>query len=253
VKSAGGEGPVREDETLDELGYGHVRIIQKARGYRFSVDAVLVADFAAHAQWRPNARIVDLGAGSGVIALLMAKRLSSARFTGVELQEEMAEMASRSVRLNDLASRVEIVNTDVRLLPRRVGARPFDGAVCNPPYQPVSAGRMNPTKQKAIARHEIKGSLAVMMRAARASLRPGGRVFTVFPASRIVYLVGSLRATGLGLARMRMVHHRPGSQAQLVLVEAVAGSVEGVEIDAPLILYDDQGEYSEAMARIYAF
>lgn len=253
MKSAGGEVTVYNDETLDELGYGHVRIIQKARGYRFSVDAVLLADFAARARWARNAEIVDLGTGSGVISLLMARKLPSARFTGVELQEEMAEMASRSVYLNGLESRVEIVKTDVRDLGRRAGARPFDGAVCNPPYQPVSAGRMNPAKQKAIARHEIKGSLAVMMQAARASLRPGGRVFTVFPASRIGYLVGSLRATGLGLSRMRMVHHRPGSPAQLVLAEAVSGSAKETEISAPLVLHDDKGEYSEEMAGIYAF
>ena len=253
MKPRTGEVPVRDDETLDELGHGHIRVIQKAWGYRFSVDAVLLADFAAKAGWPDKARVVDLGTGSGIISLLMAKKLTSACFTGVELQEEMAEMATRSVRLNGLQSRVEIVNADVRDIGRRAGTRSFDGAVCNPPYRRVSSGRTNPEAQKALARHEIKGSLTVMMRAARASLRPGGRVFAVFPASRIVYLVGSLRSTGLGLSRIRMVHHRPGSPAQLVLAEAVAGAPEGTEILAPLILHDDKGEYSEEMSKIYSF
>ncbi|MBW2184480.1 MAG: methyltransferase, partial [Deltaproteobacteria bacterium] len=146
------EIPIGEDERLDELFDGRLRIIQKKEGYRFSVDAILLAHFSS--QLSANS-IIDLGTGSGVIPLILARKGTVPTIVGVEVQKEMADMAKRTIALNGFTERVSILHEDLKELRNRFNASSFDLVVSNPPYYPVGDGRINPDEQKAIARHEI--------------------------------------------------------------------------------------------------
>ena len=157
------EVSLREDERLDELFDGRVRIIQKKDGYRFSIDAILLAHFVAHLKVHS---IVDLGTGSGIVPLLIARKKCPSTLVGVEVQESLAEMAQRTMLLNGLSERVSILDQDLRSVNCRFSASSFDLVVSNPPYFPIRNGRLNPLQQKAIARHEIMATLDDVVKSA---------------------------------------------------------------------------------------
>ena len=173
--------PALEDETLDDVVHGRLKILQKARGYRFSVDALLLAHFV---RLNPQDRVLELGTGSGIISLLLASRSPMAAITGIEVQAELAAMARRSVALNGLGEKIVIREGDVRDIERLFPAHSFDVVVSNPPYRKAASGRINPVPEKALARHELMGTVKDFLQAAGYVLRlAGGGVF-FFPAPK---------------------------------------------------------------------
>src|SRR5512147_528547 len=174
---------IHDDETVESLFGGRLRILQKKKGYRYTIDSVLLAHFV---EPKKGERILELGAGSGVISLLLAFRNPGVRVTGLELQAELADMAKRSISMNGLEGRVDIIPGDVRSAPDLLGARSQDVVVFNPPYRKMGSGKLNPGKEKALARHELAGSIADFLRAASYALEPGGRVCLIYPCSRMV-------------------------------------------------------------------
>ncbi|MDD5712322.1 MAG: tRNA1(Val) (adenine(37)-N6)-methyltransferase [Smithellaceae bacterium] len=238
-----------EDETVDDLLGGRLKIIQKRRGYRFSLDALLLAHFV---RLRKKDRVIDLGTGSGVIALILAERSDYPRIVGVDIQGELVDMALRSVAANDLSDRVKIVLGDVRQAETLFPSSSFDAAVFNPPYRRLRSGRLNPEPQKAGARHEVSGSLSDFLAAAVHLLDKRGRVFIIYPATRTATLITTMRKAGFEPKRLRMVHSHAAEAAEFVLAEGRKGAGEEVEIMAPLFIYgDDGGEYTQAMKEIF--
>lgn len=235
----------RTGETLDRLLGGRLRLIQARAGYRCSVDAVLLASFA---RLRKGNRILDLGTGSGVVALLLALRHPGVEIVGVEIQPSLARRAERNVVLNGLQDRIHVVREDVRRLGRSLAPESFDGAVCNPPYWPVDAGRLNRNDEKTGARHEAMGTLRDFLRAAAFAVKQGGRTGVVYPAARLAELFQSLRAEGMEPKRLRVAHARPDGDGDLVLVEAVRGGGEGLRILPPLVLYGGDGAYGQEVS-----
>ena len=226
------------DETFDTFLDGKLKIIQRKRGYRFSFDAVLLCRFV---KVRRNEKVVDLGTGCGILPLLLSQTTKAVSFVGVEIQRDLSDLASRNVHLNHLQSRITILHQDFRSLKRRFPPGAFDVVLSNPPYRKWLTGRINPSAEKAIARHEIEGTLHDLLATAAYLLPPKGRCYLIYPAARAVDLLVTLRGNKLEPKRAQWVHSREGEEAKWILVEAVKTS--GVELRTlpPLILREGPG------------
>jgi len=235
------------DETADGILGGRLRIIQSAKGYRFSLDALLLAFFA---DLRAGDDLIDLGTGSGVVALILADRHRCGKVLGVEIQEQLAAMARRSAAMNNLAGRVEIRRGDVRLPATICPPRSFDAAVFNPPYRRLGSGRTNRDSEKAVARHEVEGDAGDFVAFAGYALRAGGRAYTIYPAKRMADLLCRMRASDIEPKRMRIVYSRSGAAGILALVEGVKGGREELAILPPLFIYQGRGGYTAEMSSI---
>jgi tRNA1Val (adenine37-N6)-methyltransferase len=239
----------REDETLDTLFQGKLKLFQGRRGYRFSLDALLLAHFMT---CRRGETIADLGTGNGVIALTLAYLHSSLSITGVEIQLSLVDRASRNVRINGFQERVMISQADVRNIQETFSPESFAAVVCNPPYRQTSSGRISPDVERKIARHEIVAGLADFLRAGAYLLPIKGRIAMVYPAIRIVDLLQSMRNVNLEPKRLRMVHSFADTKASLVLVEGVKGGRSGSEVLSPLIVYKKGKQYTSEVEALLA-
>ncbi len=228
----------RADETMDEFMGGKIRLIQSKWGYRFSVDAVLLSEFVST---RKGDVVVDLGTGCGIILLILLLTRPIRHAVGVEIQADLAEQARRNALLNGYGQRVSVMVGDIRALP--LPSQWADAVVCNPPYRPVASGRINPDRQRAIARHEILLSLEDILKASHRILRPGGRLALIYPSGRLAELLARMRIRGLEPKRIRLIHPDPEAEAKLVLVEASSGGRKGLKVLPPLF---DQGDFSIA-------
>ena len=232
-------------ETIDRVFDGRVAVIQRRGGYRFALDSLLLARFVEiHGQ----ERIVDLGAGNGVVALSLAVLNGGVEAVGVELQEDMVDRAGRAVVLNDLGERGRMVRGDVRDLATEFPFGSFDVAVCNPPYRAPRSGRVNPDRERLLARHEVEGALADFVRAGARLLRHRGRMCLVYPSERAVELLSIMRGHGLEPRRVRFVHSFARGPATLVLAEGVKGARPSLTVLPPLVIYRREDEYTEEMA-----
>jgi tRNA1(Val) A37 N6-methylase TrmN6 len=226
-------------ETLDSVLRGAVRLYQHEGGYRVNVDSLLLVDFVGAP---PFGRVLDLGTGSGVIALALAQRDPGATVDAVELQPGLAALATRNVELNQLGARVRVVEADLaRARDAGLAGDAYDLVVSNPPYLRAEDGFASPSEEKAIARTELKITLAEVVRAARLHARTRGRVAVVYPAERAGELVATLEGERLRVARLRPVHARAGEPARRVLVEAVRDGRGPLSLLPPLVLYDAGG------------
>ncbi len=238
---------VHPDETVDDLRLGGLRIIQKKAGYRFSLDPVLLCDFA---EVNPGEAVADLGTGCGIIPLLLARLCRTGRIIGVEIQAEMADRARRSTHLNGLESRLEIFQADLRRLKGLLAPQAFDVVLSNPPFRRPGSGRQAPLAERAAARHELAGGLEDFLAAAAFLLRDGGRFYIVYLAERLAELFAGMRQAALEPKRLRCVHSRAGQDARLVLVEGRRRGGPGLKVEPPLVVY--QGDaYSPEVMRIY--
>lgn len=239
---------IPEDETVESLFGGRLQILQKKKGYRYTIDSVLLAHFV---EPKKGERILELGAGSGVISLLLAFRNPGVRVTGLELQADLTDMAGRSIYMNCLEGRVNIIQGDVRNTAELLESRSQDVVVFNPPYRKMGSGKLNPGREKALARHEIAGSIADFLRAASYALEPGGRVCLIYPCTRMVEAIHRMRVEKLEPKRLRMVHSRPGSRGDFILVEGMKGGGEELAVLPPLFIYKEGEGYSEELEALF--
>jgi tRNA1Val (adenine37-N6)-methyltransferase len=221
------------DETLDTFLNGKLQVLQKKKGYRFSLDAILLSQFV---RIRKNERVIDLGTGCGILLLLLAQTTRAQSFVGVEIQEGLAKCAQKNVVLNHLADRISILDQDFRETKRTFPPGSFDVVLSNPPYRKHQSGRINPSAEKAVARHEIKGTLHDLISTASHLLPPKGRCYLIFPAVRTVDLFVALRAEKLEPKRLQFVYPRPEAEAKFVLSESIKTSGVELKIMNPFIL-----------------
>lgn len=238
------------DETLEELGVADYRVLQKAKGFRFSIDAVLLAHFAAAAVHK-RTRVIDLGTGTGVIPLLLCGHTSVDSVIGLEIQPEIADMAGRSVALNSLEDRIRIITGDLRSPGKDFHSSSCDVITCNPPYMPPNRGMASPEHSMAVARHEITCTLDDVSRFAEVMLKDRGKLFMIHRADRIVDIASKLRSRHLEPKRLRFVYPKPGKPANLILVEAMKKGQPHCSVDPPLYVYDQNGNYTEEINAIY--
>jgi tRNA1Val (adenine37-N6)-methyltransferase len=237
------------DETLDTLFGGDLQLYQKKHGYRFSVDSILLADFTTI---RSGIRVIDLGTGNGVLALILAYRYPSIVVTGVEIQRQMAERAAKNIRLNGYEDRIVIEQMDILSTVQRFRPESFNVVVCNPPYRQTTTGRLSLSCEKQIARHELKATLDDFVRAAAFLLKNKGCFACIHLGDRTVDLVSAMRSAGLEPKRLRTVHAFSDAKASMVLVEAVKGGRKGIDILPPLIIYDCAKNYTAELNAIAA-
>ncbi|HUL22239.1 MAG TPA: tRNA1(Val) (adenine(37)-N6)-methyltransferase [Thermodesulfobacteriota bacterium] len=221
------------DETLEPFFNGKLQIIQKKKGYRFSVDPVLLSQFV---RIRRNERVIDLGTGCGILPLLLSQKATAHSCVGVEIQQGLIECAEKNVALNHLEDRISMLKQDFRELRRIFPPGSFDVALSNPPYQEYRTGRINPSMEKAIARHEIKGKLEDLISIASYLVPPKGRCYLIFPALRTIDLFVALRNGKLEPKRIQFVHPRMGEEAKFILTESLKASGVELKIMSPLIL-----------------
>jgi tRNA1Val (adenine37-N6)-methyltransferase len=238
-----------EEETLDIILDDGLRLLQNKKGYRFTVDSILLSHFVS---LRPRSRVIDLGCGNGVILLILAKRFPHIKYAGLEIQEKLASLAEKNTQLNDLSSRVEIFSGDAHNIKNIFSAHSFDAVIFNPPYRKLNSGRINPQQEKAIARHEISGSLKDFLTATKYLLKPAGRVFTIYPAKRLVELVYLFRKNNLEPKRMKLVFSHNLSEATFVLTEGRCGASEELKIEPALFIYDEARNYTPEMRGIFS-
>jgi len=230
--------------TSDTFFNGRLIVAQPDRGYRYSIDAVLLASLP-----RPKSgeSLLDMGTGCGIIPLILAYRHPGLRITGVEVQPELARLARMNVATNSLQDRIRIIDHDLRHLTVEMINGPVDWIVSNPPYRRTASGRINPDSQRALARHEINLDLCQLIASVKRLLRTGGRFGIVYPSGRTVDLLSEMRRQHLEPKSMRCVHSHEGDTAKLVLVVGIMGGKSGLTIEAPLAIYSSDGHYSEAV------
>jgi len=234
--------------TWDTFFNGRIRIRQNRFGYRFSLDAVLLA---SHVQPRAGETVLDLGAGCGIISLILAYRHPDIKIFGVEVQKEIADLAALNVEENQMAGRVAVFRLDMKTLPVSAIPGPVDWVVCNPPYRKVDSGRINPDRQRAIARHEIMVTLKDIAAVSRRMLRTAGKFVTVYPAERLTDLMTEMRLAGIEPKRLRMIHSKRSADAKLVLVEGAGGVRSGMTVCPPLVIYRENGVYTQEVAAMF--
>lgn len=241
---------LKENERIDDLHRNGYRIIQNDKAFCFGMDAVLLSGFASV---KTGERALDLGTGTGIIPILLEAKTDGEHFTGLEIQEEMADMAARSVRLNDLERKVDIVTGDIKEAGRIFGGASFDVVTANPPYMNDSHGLKNPDLPKAIARHEVLCTLEDVVREGVRVLRPGGRFYMVHRPHRLIEIITELTRHKLEPKRMKLVHPFVDKEANMVLIEAVRGGGPMLKVEKPLIVYKEQGVYTDEIYDIYGY
>ena len=241
---------LKSDERLDDLQRNGYQIIQKKNGFCFGMDAVLLSGFARVKQ---GARAIDLGTGTGIIPILLEAKYEGEHYTGLEIQDEMADMAARSVALNHLEEKVSIVKGDIKEASRLFGAASFDVVTSNPPYMNDAHGLKNPDLPKAISRHEVLCTLDDVTREAARLLRPGGRFYMVHRPHRLIEIITALTKYKLEPKRMKMVHPFVEKDANMVLIEAVRGGKSMIKVEAPIVVYQEPGVYTQEIYDIYGY
>lgn len=234
--SKSNEVELKNGECIDCFMDGRLKLIQSKEGYRFSIDAILLSQFVTI---RPKDIIVDLGTGCAVILLVLLLTRNLRHAFGLEIQEELASQAARNAFLNGVQDRMDIVVGDIKHAPFPKGSA--DVVVCNPPYQQVRRGRINPDSRRAIARHEILVSLDDILLGAKDLLRKKGRLALIYPAFRLTDVLVRMRRHGLEPKKIQVQYPGLSSSAELVLIEALSGGRPGVEITPPVI---GQGDFS---------
>lgn len=241
---------LKENERIDDLQRNHYKIIQDPERFCFGMDAVLLSGFAGA---KEGDRVLDLGTGTGIIPILMEAKTNAGHFVGLEIQEDSADMARRSVRLNHLEEKIEIITGDIREAVSLFGAASFDVVTSNPPYMTENHGLTNPSEPKAIARHELLCTLEDVISQAAKLLRPGGNFYLVHRPFRLVDIMILLREYRLEPKRMKMVHPFIDKEPNMVLIQASRGGKPRMTVEKPLIVYNEPGLYTQEIYDIYGY
>ncbi len=241
---------LKDNERIDDLQRNGYQIIQNRDGFCFGMDAVLLSGFA---KVKPEEKAIDLGTGTGIIPRLLEAKNQGMHYTGLEIQEEVADMAARSVALNHLEDKITIVRGDIKEASRLFGAASFDVVTSNPPYMNDAHGLKNPDLPKAISRHEVLCTLEDVAREAARLLRPGGRFYLVHRPHRLIEIITALKSVGMEPKRMKMVHPFADKEANMVLIEAVRGGRSMIKVEAPVIVYKEPGVYTDEIYTIYGY
>ena len=235
-------------ETCDRLFSGRLVVYQHKGGYRFAMDAVLLAGLT---RVHRNDRILDLGTGCGVIPLILAYRNVGKRIVGLEIQAELVKLAERNVEVNGFTGKIEILQGDLREIPASFRPGDFHLIVSNPPYRSLGSGRLNPDGQRAAARHELMSSIADVFRFAAGLLSDGGRLAVIYPAARLAHLLNTARDHNIHPKQLTVIHSDAASAARLVHLECRKGGGEELRITAPFFIYREDKVYTETMRLLY--
>ena len=241
---------LKENERIDDLQRNGYRIIQNRERFCFGMDAVLLSGFATAP---PGGNVLDLGTGTGIIPILMAAKTEAAHLTGLEIQPESADMAARSVALNDLGSRVTIVTGDIKEADALFPLSAYDTITCNPPYMIGQHGLTNPESAKAIARNEVLCTLEDVCRVTARLLKPQGHFYMVHRPFRLAEIMVTMTQYKLEPKRMRLVYPFADAEPNMVLIEGTRGGRSGMTVEKPLIVFESKGVYTKEIVDVYGY
>lgn len=239
---------LKENERIDDIQLKGLRLIQNTDGFCFGVDAVLLANFC---KIRPGDEVVDLGTGTGIIPIILAGKSRAKSIKGIEIQEEVSEMASRSVKLNKLEDRISIMNVDLKELKDHLPVNHFDVVTSNPPYMHCN-GIINENDKKAISRHEVKCTLEDVMKTASGLLKHRGKFFMIHRPIRLADIISMGRQYKLEPKLIRFIHPKVGKAPNLMLIQFTKAANPELKILDPLYVYEENGEYTKEINDIYS-
>lgn len=244
------ETVLRKDERIDQLMQHNLQIIQSPSVFSFSLDAILLGNFATVPKHN-RAKIVDLCSGNGAVALMLSQQTTS-KVYGVEIQERLADMAKRSIRLNHLQEQVQMIHEDLKEIYAHIKKDSVDIVTCNPPYFAVTEeSRKNPNEHLAIARHEIHATLEEVIETTAGLLKTNGKAYFVHRPERFLEILDVMRAKRLAPKRIRFVYPKKEKEANMLLIEGIKqGKEAGLKVLSPLFVFDEQDEYLPEVRRM---
>lgn len=238
-------GVTRDSISLRNAGV--VTIVQQEKGNRFTQDSLLLADFC---RIKTRDRVLEPGAGTGIVSLLLAKKYPQATFVADEVEPAAYQLLCQNIKNNGLSDRIIHVDRDIKYLNRAIAPNAFNVIVANPPYTGSGTGKTSPFAERQLARQDHGASLQAWLNL-QTLLKPKGRFFLVFPASRLAELISLLKERKLEPKRLRFVHPYADKPASLVLIEALKTGRQGLEVLAPLVVHEKTGGYSEEMRQLF--
>ena len=241
---------LKAGERIDDLQRNGYQIIQNEGKFCFGMDAVLLSGFV---KVKPGEQVLDLGTGTGIIPILLSAKTEAEHLTALEIQEESADMAKRSVELNRLADKISVVTGDIKEASKLFGKAVFDVVTTNPPYMNDNHGLKNPDLPKAIARHEVLCSLEDVIREASLVLKPNGRFYMVHRPFRLAEIFAVMQQYKLEPKAMRLVHPFADKEPNMVLIEGLKGGKSMIKIAPPLIVYKEPGVYTDEIYDVYGY
>ena len=240
---------IMDDERLDDLNCKNLKILQKKDGFCFGMDSVLIANFAKIS--RKNAIVADLGTGTGIISILVAGKQNPEKVYAVEIQEELVDMAKRSVKYNDLENKIDIINADIVGISRGNFNKKFDYVISNPPYKKLNTGLINDNQKKLISRHEVKCTLKDVVNEASKLLKDKGVFYMVHRPDRLCDIFNAMRENKVEPKEIQLVHSHLEDEANLVLIKGVKCGNPSLKVLKPLIVYNENNEYTEELLKFY--
>ena len=238
-----------DNERIDDLEFKGLKIIQNVNGFCFGIDSVLLSDFAKNI--KDDSIVLDLGTGTGIIPILLCGKTNLKEIIGVEIQEDVANMANRSSKLNNLEDRFKVLNANILNLDKYYEKNTFDVIITNPPYKKKNSGVINDDERKVISRHEITASLEDFIKVAKDLLKDKGEFYMVHRPNRLVYILYLLRKYKIEPKEIRFVFSNKEKPPKLALIKAVKNANEFLKVDNNLYIYDDDRNYTNEILKIY--
>lgn len=240
---------LNENERIDDLEYKGLKIVQNSKGFCFGIDSILLSDFAKDI--KKDAEVLDLGTGTGIISILLCAKTNLKHITGIEIQEQVYNMAKKSIKLNNLEGKFEILNENIKSLDKIFKPNSFDAIVTNPPYKKYNTGLTNKDETQLISRHEVMCNLEDVIRISAKLLNSNCSLYMVHRPDRIVDIMEILRKYKVEPKKMRLVYPKIGKEPNLLLIKATKGAKEFIKMEKPLIVYNDDGTYTDEILKIY--
>lgn len=240
---------LKENERIDDLEFKNLKIIQNKDGFCFGIDSVLLADFAKNI--KKGANVLDLGTGTGIISILLCGKTDLKNIIGVEVQKEVAEMANRSIKLNNLENKFKVLNDNILNLKNIYDNQSFDVIVTNPPYKKKNTGIINENNKKIISRHEITASLEDFIKISGDLLKDKGELYMVHRPERLVDIFNIMRENKIEPKVLRMVFSNTKKEPKLILIKGVKNAKSFLKIENNLYIYDKNGNHTDDILKIY--
>lgn len=243
------EVELKKDERIDDLEYKGLKIIQNKNGFCFGIDAILLSDFAK--EIKKDSKVLDLGTGTGILGILLCKKTELKNIIGVEIQKDVYDMAQRSIKLNNLEDKFSVINADIKELEKKLELQSFDAIVTNPPYKKDNTGLKNDNEYEIISRHEVKCNLEDVIRVSSKLLKNNGKFFMVQRPERIKDIIINLEKYKMQIKEMRFVYPNMSKKPNMILIKAVKGARDFLNVQEPLFVYNEDGTYTDEILKIY--
>ena len=240
---------LKKDEIIDDLEFEGLKIIQNNNWFKFGIDSVLLSDFSKSI--KNNSTVLDIGTGTGIISILLSKKINAKKIIGIEIQADVVDMAKRSVKLNNLENKIEIINDNIKNIENYFSNNYFDSIVTNPPYQKNNTGLKSESREKLISKHEIECNLEDIIKKSYKILKNKGEFYMVHRSERLADIICIMRENKIEPKEIRFVYPKINEKPNLILIKGIKNAKEFLKIQKPLIIYNENGKYTDEILKIY--